>query len=108
MLEAKCVIIENGMLCGEPVLIDCACYDHCVTCTVCGEPISKLKDKRVCDLCAYTSVQMIPVYVWPDDTWLYAHEYNDVEDAWRGDDYTIKYFSGDATDEEVNETISSK
>jgi len=115
MLENKCSIIENGVLCGEPVLTDGACYDHCVPCLICGDPISKLREGRVCELCAhicevcaYISVQHIKVYVWPDGTWLYAHEYNDVEDAWRGDDYAIKYFSGDSTYEEVNEAVLSK
>ena len=107
MFRETCMIIVDGVLCGEPELMDGACYDHCVPCNVCGEPISKLRETRVCDLCVSTTIQMVPVYVWPDGTWLYKREYDDLADTWRGHDYTIKYFSENATDEEIYKALSN-
>ncbi|WP_410958004.1 hypothetical protein [Salmonella sp. SAL04162] len=31
------------------------------------------------------------VFVWPDGSMVYRHEYNDLTDRWRGDDFEILY-----------------
>lgn len=27
------------------------------------------------------------IFVWPDGSWMYADEHEDIIDSWRGDDY---------------------
>lgn len=42
------------------------------------------------------------VYIWPDASWMYAHEYSDWQDAWKGDDYAIVEAPVDATEEDID------
>lgn len=32
---------------------------------------------------------MFIIYVWPDNSWMDEHEYEDVEMSWAGDDFEI-------------------
>ena len=32
---------------------------------------------------------MYTIFIWPDQSWIFSHEYDDVEDAWRGDDFKV-------------------
>lgn len=29
----------------------------------------------------------LDIFVWPDDSWLYRHEYDELTDRWRGQNY---------------------
>lgn len=30
---------------------------------------------------------MTRIFIWPDASWMYAEDYDDVRDRWRGDDF---------------------
>ena len=50
---------------------------------------------------------MIRVYIWPDDTWIYADEYCAIEHSSKGDDFFTKEFPDDFPEEAIDEIITS-
>lgn len=52
------------------------------------------------------SIEMIKVYVWPDNSWVRASEYEEILYQWAGDDYRTVYFPDTATDEDIDNEVN--
>ena len=45
------------------------------------------------------------VYAWPDTTWRYDNEYDEIIDMWKGNDYVVLTFPVTASYEEIEECV---
>jgi len=49
---------------------------------------------------------MITIYVWPDNSFCLADEYDETFDSWKGDDYQIKQISEDELESLYSEIMN--
>ncbi len=45
------------------------------------------------------------IYIWPDDTWMYAENYEDIEQTHKSDDFATIEISAELDDEEIEELV---
>ena len=45
------------------------------------------------------------IFIWPDDTWMYASDYEDIEMTHKSDDFAVKEISLDCDDECIEEIV---
>ena len=50
---------------------------------------------------------MDSIYIWPDGSWCWSYEYEDVIDSWRGNDYVEVDVPVHLNDEGISEFASN-
>ena len=45
------------------------------------------------------------IYIWPDGSWVWSEDYSEPEDAWKGDDFYVRYVKEDLTEEEIDALV---
>lgn len=43
------------------------------------------------------------VYVWPDGSWMHAEDFNEFEDMWKGEDFSIHKLPDSMEEEEIDQ-----
>jgi hypothetical protein len=49
----------------------------------------------------YEDVETFHIYIWPDDTWVLAEDYDEQEYSFMSDDFAIEELGGDWTEEDI-------
>ena len=45
------------------------------------------------------------IYVWPDASWVYAQDFCDYQDSWRGDDYAILEVDDQLEEDQIDQIL---